>query len=102
MQIEVRDSPDAGRYEVSVDGSPAGMLVYDLDGDRITMFHAEVDPVYGGQGVGSQLARHALDDARARGLVVVPACPFVSDYLSKHPEYADLVPADVRERLDLS
>lgn len=59
-------------------------------------------PRTGGRGVGSQLARHALDDARARGLAVVPDCPFLNDYLSKHPEYADLVPADLRARFGLS
>lgn len=91
MQIDVRDSPDQSQYDVSVDGKPAGMLAYRLDENRITMVHAEVDPAYDGQGVGSELARYALEDARARHLAVVPACPFVSAYIRKHSEYADLV-----------
>jgi len=39
------------------------------------------------------LARGALDSARERGLAVVPSCPFVASYITKHPEYADLVAA---------
>ena len=32
-----------------------------------------------------------LDEARSRGLRVVPTCPYVASYIRKHPEYADLV-----------
>jgi predicted GNAT family acetyltransferase len=38
------------------------------------------------------LARAALDDARTRGLVVMPFCPFVAGFIERHiEEYADLV-----------
>jgi uncharacterized protein len=33
----------------------------------------------------------ALDDARARGLTVVPRCPFVREFIENHAEYQDLV-----------
>jgi predicted GNAT family acetyltransferase len=36
----------------------------------------------------------ALDDIRARGLRVVPFCPFVAGYIRRHSEYADLVTTD--------
>lgn len=98
MQIEVRDSPDARQYEVTVDGEPAGLLAYRLGDGRITMFHAETEPAHGRRGVASEMARYALEDARARGLEVIPSCPFVSGYIRKHSEYADLVPADHRAR----
>ena len=32
-----------------------------------------------------------LGDVRARGLKIEPVCPFVADYLERHPEHADLV-----------
>jgi predicted GNAT family acetyltransferase len=37
------------------------------------------------------LVRHALDDLRAQGRRVDPACPFVAHYIRQNPEYADLV-----------
>ncbi len=46
-----------------------------------------------GRGIGSALARSALEDARSRNLVVTPLCPFVRGYLEHHPEYAPLVEA---------
>jgi predicted GNAT family acetyltransferase len=41
--------------------------------------------------VGSQLAAGALDAVRERGLRVIPRCPFIAGYLSRHQEYADLL-----------
>lgn len=96
MTIDVQDRRDADRYEVCVDGERAGFLTYRLESDRITFTHAEVDPGYGGRGVGSALAAYALDDARNRGLAVLPNCPFVTAYVQKHSEYVDLVPAELR------
>jgi predicted GNAT family acetyltransferase len=43
------------------------------------------------KGLGARLVAGALDDIRARGLRVVPFCPFVRAYIRRHPEYADLV-----------
>ena len=55
------------------------------------MYKRQVDEAYSGQGHAGTLARSALDDARSRGLSVVPSCPYVASYIEKHPEYADLV-----------
>ena len=37
------------------------------------------------------MRRILVDSARARGLSVVPLCPFVAAFIRRHPEYADLV-----------
>ena len=52
--------------------------------------HTEVDPAAEGHGVGSRLAAGALDDIRSRGLSILVVCPFVREYVRRHPEYADL------------
>ena len=44
-----------------------------------------------GQGVGSAIARHVLDEARAKGQQVIPVCQFIAGWLRKHPEYVDIV-----------
>jgi hypothetical protein len=97
----VSDRPEQHRYVISRGEQRAGLLFYRLEGERITFTHAEIDPAFEGQGLGSQLARFALDDARSRGLAVIPRCPFVESYVERHPEYADLVPADERQRSGL-
>jgi predicted GNAT family acetyltransferase len=79
------------RYELSIDGSLA-QLVYRERGDRLELVHTEVPDDLGGRGVGGQLARFALDDALARGLTVVPYCPFVQSWLERHPDVAERQP----------
>jgi predicted GNAT family acetyltransferase len=74
-----------------VDGERAGEIRFTLDDGTVTMLHTEVEPRFEGAGVGSELVRRALDDVRARGERVVPLCPFVSAYIERHREYADLV-----------
>ena len=51
--------------------------------------HTEVPPADEGKGIGSQIVRAALDDARKRGFKIVPACSFVADFVRRHPEYGD-------------
>jgi predicted GNAT family acetyltransferase len=101
VAIEVRDNPDADRYDVTVDGEAAGLLTYRLRPGVIALIHTEVDAAFEGRGVGSTLIREALDDARRRGLEVLPFCPFVKAYIQKHREYADLVPEGRREAFGL-
>jgi len=91
METLVRDNPDEQRYELLVNGELVGELVYRLRDSRITLLHTEVSPSVEGQGLGGRLVAGALDDIRARGLRVVPVCPFVRAYLRRHPDAADLV-----------
>ena len=88
--VEVVDAPDQSRYQALVDGKVAGFAAYRLRGERLVLTHTEVDPAYEGRGVGSALAREALEDIRRRGVVAVVQCPFISAYLRRHPEFADL------------
>ena len=94
-ESRIVDAGDAGRYEAYVGDALAAHVTYRLRGSRITFVHTEVDPAFEGRGIGSRLAAGALDDARARGLKVTPACPFVAAYIRRHPEYADLVARSV-------
>lgn len=91
MAVEIADRPQAARYEIAVDGERVGLVTYTLRDGVITFRHAEIDPAREGQGLGSRLARYALDDARARGLAVRPRCPFIARYVERHREYLDLV-----------
>lgn len=91
--VEVRDNQGENRYEAIVDGMTA-VLDYRLQDGGIRLVHTGVPGELEGRGVGSALARHALDDARQRGLAVWPQCPFVASYIRRHPEYLDLVDPD--------
>jgi predicted GNAT family acetyltransferase len=85
------DAVDRGRYEAHVDGETAGFLEYVIKYGRLALIHTEVRREYAGQRLGSKLIRFALDDARHRGLKVIAVCPYVQDYLTRHPQDDDIV-----------
>lgn len=91
MDISVTNHPERERYEVYVDGRLAGFATYQGRPEGVALVHTQVLPEFGGMGVGSRLVGHALDDIRAQGKHVIPLCPFVTDVIRRHPEYADLV-----------
>jgi uncharacterized protein len=94
--VTVADQPEAGRYVIAVDGSRMGLLSYRLTGAHIALLHTEIDPGVNRRGLGSKLVGFALDDARERGLAVLPYCPFVRHFIAEHPEYGELVPDRAR------
>jgi hypothetical protein len=82
------------RYEALLGDRLAGLIRYRKEPGLVVLAHSEVDLDLEHTGLGSELVRGALEDIRARDLRVVPHCPFVLDYIRKHPEHADLVAAD--------
>ena len=91
MTFTLSNHPEKHRYEAAIDGQLAGYCEYNLLSNAVMFTHTEVLPAFEGQGVGSALARHVLDEARARGAAVIPACQFIAGYIRKHREYVDLV-----------
>lgn len=90
--VNVRNNPEQHRYEAVVEDEVAGFAAYELAEGRITFTHTVVEDRFEGQGVGSALARSALDDVRADGTRAVrPQCSFIKGWIDKHPDYADLV-----------
>ena len=89
--MDVQRNDAEHRYvAVDDDGNEAGELTYSVDGDVVRLLHTAVDDRFEGQGVGSALARRALDHARGDGVLVDPQCGFVAAYIERHPEYQDL------------
>jgi predicted GNAT family acetyltransferase len=101
VDLRATDDPEQQRFVISVDGEPAGFVQYRLEAGHIVFTHTEIAPAFEGRGVGSALIRHALNEARARRIGVLPLCPFVRDYIARHSDYLDLVPADRRAAFGL-
>jgi uncharacterized protein len=91
--LVVEDNPEEMRYEARIGDRVVGIAEYELPDDAgpITFVHTEVLPDAEGQGVGSRLARGALDDVRRRGLRLRSDCEFMSAYLKRHHDYDDLI-----------
>jgi uncharacterized protein len=89
----VTDAQERQRFEAFLDGKLTGFAEYIRRDGVIVLVHTEVDPESEGHGIGSALARAALDDAAARGEQVRAPCPFISDWIGRHPAYQHLLAA---------
>ncbi|WP_261665061.1 GNAT family N-acetyltransferase [Deinococcus sp. Marseille-Q6407] len=92
---------DEQRYEAYQDGQQVGALEYEDMGNAALLTHTEISPEHGGQGYGGQLVQGALEDLRQQGKMIVPQCPFVADFIQKHPEYLELVHPNQRGQLSM-
>lgn len=98
----VHDNPALSRYEVHDGAGLAGFSEYRLTSGKIAFTHTEVDPAFEGRGLARVLVTEALEDARRRGLAVLPFCPYVHKVIAAAPSrYLDLVPLRDRERFKL-
>ena len=100
MDPDIRDDRERRRYELEIDGQTAVVLYNSVEGGLLVTETLVPQPIEG-RGVASRMAKHVLSDLRARGLVVLPTCPFFAAYLRKHPEWADIVHPSYRAALGL-
>lgn len=87
----VRHDEVGAFYEVLVDGTSAGLLVYGLEGSRRVFTHVFINEEYRGRSLASLLVRTALDDIRAAGGTVTNYCPVVGRFVDTHPEYKPVI-----------
>lgn len=97
----IRDNREASRFELHTEGAIA-LVEYRLDPAGIEFLHTSVPKELEGRGIGSRLAKTALESARVRGLAVTPTCSFFLEYLRHHPEYQELVEPSRRDQLGLA
>ena len=100
VDVVVTNNEQKLRYEGRVDGELVGFTTYTVQGDRIAFNHAEVSPKWEGRGVGSALARGALDDVVSSGKVITPLCPFIVDFVSQNPSYLPNVDEVHRQEIE--
>lgn len=100
IDANIHDNAEAHRFELPV-GSEVAVVLYNLSDKNLMITETLVPEALEGQGIASRLAKHVIADARDRGLVILPVCPFFAAYLQKHPEHANVVHPTYRQILGL-
>ncbi len=79
-------TPGDDRFTISLDGRQVGLVdFHDRDGVRV-FTHTEIDPAFGGRGLGTQLVAETVAATRAAGLSIESYCSMVTQYIAKNPE----------------
>src|SRR3954470_16073075 len=99
--VGIQDVPDEERFEIREGDRLVGFVQYRRRKGLIGFFHTEIGDEFEGHGYGRRLIRAALGAARNEGSPVLPFCPFVNEYIVRHPEYVDLVPEAQRDHFGL-
>ena len=83
-----------GRYVARIAGieGEGEMTFTTRAGNTFSIDHTGVPDSMSGLGVASALARHVIEDARAKGQKIIPICPFFKSYVARHEdETADVI-----------
>ena len=89
--ITVTENAQSNRFEAHLDGNLVGVIDYIPLPGKIIATHTEVLGDNKGRGVGARLVREMIGALRADGRRVQPLCPYVAQYLRRHPDEADVV-----------
>jgi uncharacterized protein len=96
MSAEVVEAPERDRFELLRDGELLGFVEYRSGGESLIIAHTEIEADHEGEGLGSALVGGMLDQLREAGRTVIPLCPFTAAYISRHPDYVDVVDPSFR------
>ncbi|HKO55934.1 MAG TPA: GNAT family N-acetyltransferase [Thermoanaerobaculia bacterium] len=91
-EVKVRNNPEEGRFEATVNGALC-VCEYSLQPGKIIFTHTEVPQEASGRGVANKLAEAGLEHAKRERLRVVPMCEFVASYINRHEQYQTLLDA---------
>lgn len=87
---EITDNLPLHRFELHERGETA-FLLYERTPGAVRLIHTEVPQALRGKGVGSRLVAGVINLIQQNGFKAIPLCPFVIEYLKRHPERLDIV-----------
>jgi predicted GNAT family acetyltransferase len=93
---EFRHNTANHRFEAWLDGELIGEATYWLHDGVADFDHTFVEPEQRHTGVAGRLVQYAFDEVKAAGRWKIrPVCPYVTSWARRHPEYDDLLVAEV-------
>jgi len=87
--IQVIHNQAQSRFEVDL-GKEKAVLIYMIKAGLFVMLHTEVPPQFEGRGIAGQMAKLAMEFARAKGYKLRSYCSYTTRYMERHPEYKAL------------
>lgn len=89
--LRLEQDEDRERYDLWQGEQFIGFLGYHDDDDVVEIQHTIIAEQFGRQGYARALVTLVLDKLRSEGKKIIPQCSYVLDYVSRYPEYKDMV-----------
>ena len=84
-----KEEPSA--FELYDEGEKYGEMVFDIQGENLTVYHTEIDPEKEGKDYAKLLLDAMLNYVRVNHLKVIPLCPYVHLQFKRHEDlYGDI------------
>lgn len=87
----ITENSALGIYEAVLGGEIVAGVIYSKAVNRTALLATSVFPAFRGKGIPARLLSGVLDKLRAQGATVTITCPFAAEFVSAHPEYADVL-----------
>lgn len=84
---------DKNRFVAEEEAREAGYLEYEreADGAIFVASHVVTSEEFRGRGIAGEVTAAAFEHARRHHIKVRPVCPYVVQWVEKHPEVRDLL-----------
>jgi predicted GNAT family acetyltransferase len=90
--ITVERNGERGTYFLALpDSEPARLTFVERSADHIIIDYSFVPPRHRGRGAALHLVKRAVEDARAGGYTITPACGYVAAEFRRHPDWNDVL-----------
>jgi predicted GNAT family acetyltransferase len=87
----ISKSRGVGEVQLFDNDIKAAKMNIAINDGKLTVFHTEVFPEFEGRGFAKVLLGQLVSYARAKGLKIIPRCPYVNLQFRRHPaEYEDV------------
>jgi predicted GNAT family acetyltransferase len=92
IPVEHEDHGNSGRYVATLPGQQgeAELTWHSAGPGVIVADHTLTPPAMRGSGVAAALVERLIEDARRKGLRIIPACSYVRAQFDRHPDWAGL------------
>lgn len=88
MKKEIVHNGGKHQFEIT-EGEETAYVAYEEIPDGMDFIATFVPNKMQGKGIGSALAEYALTYAKNRHEKIEATCPFIREYIKKHPEFAE-------------
>ncbi len=88
---ELINNEEKKQYEFIIEGHTPRIEYILTKDNKIYLTHTEVPKSLEGKGIASDLVSQTLSAVEASGRKLVPMCPYVAQYIKRHPEWIKLV-----------